>query len=147
MSELRDLTIAVPRSQGGSRGGSPATIPLALRVQFNPTQTSAALTTGDGKAATLPAGAIVIGALSLGGGTGGASPTVNIGTAADPNGFLGELPADAIAVSLDGALLGVLAGAALAADTPLYGGVGASAATGGTTTAWVLYLPNDDGSA
>lgn len=139
-------TQSVFRSQGGGKGATPAVSPLAIRVQFDPTQASAALTTGDGKAATLPAGAIVIGVTSLGGGTGGSSPTVDVGTAADPDGFVNELPADTVSIR-DTTLLGALTGAALAADTPLYGGVGASAATGGTVTVWVEYIPNDDGSA
>lgn len=118
------------------KGASIAVAEYALRVSFDPTAASA--DTG----AVLPKGAIPLGVDSLGGGTGGASPTVDVGTSVDPDGFADELAADAVQLGDTGALTGV----ELTADTPVYAGVGASAATGGTTTVVIHYIMADDGS-
>lgn len=126
--------------QGGNAAAdvaTPAVYKAYVAVSFDPTAASA----GSGK--YLPKGAIPIGVTSLGGGTGGISPTVDValsgGTAA---GLANELAADAYGAEVvTGADLGV----ALTADTEIDVGVGASAATGGTTTVLVSYVMQDDG--
>ena len=95
----------------------------------------------------LPSGAIVTDVVTDGGATGGISPTVDIGTSTDPDGFVNEGDADLARNSnLAKGTLGVLAYTALAADTSIFAGVGASAATGGTVTAKIFYYRQDDTS-
>lgn len=84
-----------------------------------------------------PNGARPIGVISLGGATGGTNPTVIVGSSGDDNGFADELDADA--VYTEGGS-GALTGAVLSADTEVFGKVGASAATGGTTTVIMQYI-------
>lgn len=103
---------------------------LSFVSSFDPTSTSQVLL------GTLPNGARPLGVDSLGGATGGTNPTVDIGTTGDPDGFANELDADGIAFNDTGALTGV----ALTTDTAVYGQVGASAATGGTTTVVIKYV-------
>jgi hypothetical protein len=125
-------------SGAGRTGGTPGTFKCFVQVAFDPTAAAA------GTGVYLPAGAVPLGVTTLGGATGGASPTVDLqlagGTAA---GLANELDADtASAVEVQtGADLGV----ALTANTEIEAGVGASAATGGTTTALVSYIIADDG--
>ena len=88
---------------------------------------------------TLPAGATPIMVASYGGATGGTNPTVDVGTTGDDDGIANELDADGAAIANGGALLN----AQLTADTVIYGKVGASAATGGTTAVAVLYIMSD----
>lgn len=107
------------------------------QFSFDPTAASAA--TG----VTLPKGAIPIWVSNIdGGATGGTNPTVDIGTSGTANGFADELDADAISAPV---VTGSLIGAELTADTAIYAGVGASAATGGTVTAAVYYVMADSG--
>lgn len=114
-------------SFGQSSVGTPV---LALRASFDPTS-APQLSLG-----TLPKGAIPLGVDSLGGATGGTNPTVDIGTAADNDGLANELDADGVAFNGTGALTGV----ELTTNTEIFGKVGASAATGGTTTVVVKYI-------
>lgn len=126
-------------STSGFGGPSPATFKAFVAVTVDPT----AAVAGTGK--VLPAGSIPLGVTTLGGATGGVSPTIDVqlagGTAA---GLANELPADTAAAAevQTGADLGV----ALTADTEIEAGVGASAATGGITTFLVSYIVADSGS-
>ena len=121
----------------GTTDATPAPLKASLVASFDPTSVSQ-IALG-----TLPAGAIPLGIDSLGGATGGTNPTVDVGTAGDDDGFANELDADGIAFNDTGALTGI----ELTVDTVVYGKVGASAATGGTTTVVINYVMNDDGGA
>jgi hypothetical protein len=107
----------------------------AVKASFNPTSSAQI------ELFTLPAGAIPLGVQSLGGATGGTNPTVDIGSAGDDDGFANELDADTLTLVFGS---GALTGIALAADTKVYGKVGASAATGGTTTIVFHYIMSDN---
>lgn len=122
-------------SIGGKTGGDTdiAGVVGMVRGSFDPTSASQI------ELFTLPKGAIPMYAVSYGGGTGGSSPTVDIGTTGDDDGIANELDADGAAVAYGGALLNVQ----LTADTVIYGKVGASAATGGTTSVAVAYIMAD----
>ena len=85
----------------------------------------------------LPNGARPIGVICLGGATGGTNPTVDIGSGSNDDGFANELDADA-AYTEGGS--GALTGVVLTVDTEVFGKVGASAATGGTTTVIIQYI-------
>ena len=112
-----------------SQGSSWATGILSMQGSFDPTSASQI------EIFTLPNGAIPMGCDSLGGATGGTNPTVILGTIGDDNGFAAALDADGVAFNDSGALTGV----ALTADTIVYGKVGASAATGGTSVVVMKY--------
>jgi len=132
---IRQRAMAVPSGNGK---GTPATFKAFVTVAFDPTAAAA------GTGVYLPAGAIPLGVTTLGGATGGATPTVDVQLAGGTAAGLGnEIDADtASAVEVQtGADLGV----ALTADTEIEAGVGASAATGGTTTLLVSYIVADDG--
>lgn len=121
--------------QYGSAGktADQAVLVAALKGSFDPTSATQV------ELFTLPKGAIPLGVDSLGGATGGTNPTVDVGTSGDDDGFANELDADG--VSFDGS--GALTGVELTADTVVYGKVGASAATGGTTTIVMKYIMAD----
>ncbi len=121
----------------GKKNGTPAVFQAVLQASFDPTSVPQV------PLFTLPKGAIPLTVTSLGGATGGASPTVDIGTAVDDNGFADELAADAFTEGGEGALTGI----ELTADTPVFGTVGASAATGGTVIVLLNYVMADDGKA
>ena len=125
-------------STGKSTGPTPAVVPSMLKVSFDPTQVSAGL------GVYLPKGARVTNVQGYGGATGGIAPTVDIGILGTLDGFGAELPAGAV-TGLD-SQPGSLVGTVLTADQEVYGGVGASAATGGTVTAGIFYVMDDDGS-
>lgn len=124
------------RNAGASRVSFAGVPVLVMKASFDPTSSSQILL------GTLPAGAIPLGVQSLGGGTGGSSPTVDIGTAASNAGIANEVDADTLTLTYT---TGALTGVALTVDTPIYGKVGASAATGGTTTVLINYIFSDDG--
>ena len=112
-------------------GSTLSQVVLSFVGSFDPTSSSQ-ISLG-----TLPNGARPIGVICLGGATGGTNPTVIIGSSGDDNGFADELDADAnYTEGGNGALTGVL----LATDTEVFGKVGASAATGGTTTVIIQYI-------
>jgi len=120
--------------------GSDATTASALcvmRGSFDPTSSTQILI------GTLPKGARVIDVRSWGGATGGTNPTVDIGTSGDDDGFANELDADGNSGAYAPGTLGVLANTQLSSDTAVYGKVGASAATGGTTTVHVHFVVED----
>ena len=132
------------RTRGGRDGASAAVVPALLKCSGDPTAAGAtAMTMGDGRPAVLPKGAIVLSVSSLGGASGGTNPTVDVGDGTDHDGFANELDADGVSLR---AATGALIGTELGADTTLYLMVGASAATGGTTTVLVEYLAADDGA-
>jgi len=125
------------RSQG-TKNSTPAVSLLCIQLTLDPTAASA----DTGK--VLPNGAIPMGIQNLDGlATGGASPTIDVGTSGDTDGFANELAADAITdiVSTTGALIGV----PLTTDTAIHAGVGASAAGGGSVLVGVYYIMQDDG--
>jgi len=137
----RTTTHGYWRQRGGSNSkGTPAVYEAFIKIAFDPTQVLA------GTGAWLPKGAIPTGVITLGGGTGGASPTVDVSLAGGAAGGLAnEVVADTLSMTklVAGAELGI----ELTADTQIEAGVGASAATGGTTTVLVSYLMADDGVA
>ena len=100
--------------------------------------------------AVLPKGARPILIQSLGGATGGASPTMDIGASAnpaiaalasaDPDYFHNELDADTPGAAI--ALTGVGANIVALAPIQITAGVGASAATGGTHRSILFYTRN-----
>jgi len=125
-------------------GATPAPVVSALTVTgVDATQASAAA------GVTLPKGARVLDVLTNGKGTGGTSPTIDIGTATNDDAFVAEGDADGgLKSSLAAGVAGseVLNATALAADTPVYAGKGASAATGGTFDFTILFVMEDDGA-
>lgn len=140
------------RSYGGAAkedGVTPGPVTQSVIIAFNPTNASAtAVRIGTSATAgpifTLPRGAVPITFLSLGGATGGTNPTVDIGTAATPDGFFNEADADT-----KGTLVGAAGTLVVATGVPaavqVTGRVGASAATGGTTVGIFTYTVVDDG--
>lgn len=124
------------RVAGASRTSWAGVPVLVMKASFDPTSATQILL------GTLPAGSIPLGVQSLGGATGGTNPTVDIGTVASNAGIANEVDADTLTLT---AATGALTGVALTVDTPIYGKVGASAATGGTTTVLISYIFNDNG--
>lgn len=124
------------RVAGASRTSWAGVPVLVMKASFDPTSATQILL------GTLPAGSIPLGVQSLGGATGGTNPTVDIGTVASNAGIADEADADTLTLTY---ATGALTGVALTVDTPIYGKVGASAATGGTTTVLISYIFNDNG--
>ena len=141
----------VVRSYGGGDKGSvtPGVITQSVTISFDPTATGATAvkigtSSSTGESFVLPAGAVPISLLSLGGAAGGTSPTVDIGSSADPDGFFNEVDADTKGVlkGADGALVD---GDGVASATTVTGNVGASAATSGTFTGVFTYVMFNNG--
>ena len=109
--------------------GSAANVLLSAEISFDPTQTSA------GTGFILPKGSVVTGIVSLGGATGGSSPTLYVGNSADEDGYGATVDADTPSAGS----VGVLAFIKHTADTEVYVGKGASTATGGTATIALTY--------
>lgn len=128
-----NTTQAVFRSGPRKAGVYAGSMVMAARAAFDPTSTTQV------ELFTLPAGAVPLGVTGDGGATGGTSPTVIVGTAADDDGFAAAVDADGVSVGNSGALTGT----ELSADTVVYGKVGASAATGGTVTITMEYMRVD----
>ena len=124
------------RVAGASRTSWAGVPVLVMKASFDPPSATQILL------GTLPAGSIPLGVQSLGGATGGTNPTVDIGTVASNAGIANEADADTLTLTY---ATGALTGVALTVDTPIYGKVGASAATGGTTTVLISYIFNDNG--
>lgn len=122
---------------GAHTSATTAAAMFIMRGSFNPTSSTQILI------GTLPPGARVVDVRSWGGATGGTNPTVDIGTVADDDGFGAELDADGNSSGFAAGTLGVLCNTALTVPTPVYGKVGASAATGGTTVVHVHYIIED----
>ena len=124
--------------RSGPKGDAYAgSVALVAEISFDPTAASAS--TG----VTLPSGAIITDVVPDGGATGGASPTIDIGTSGTSDAYVAEGDADGRTSALAAGTLGAGAGVALTADTLVYAGVGASAATGGTVTAKIMYYRQD----
>ena len=142
------------RSYGGqdkSSGVTPSTVCLSAIISFNPVGASpVAVRVGtsatSGEIFKLPKGAVPTEFISLGGATGGTNPTVDIGTAADPDGFFNELDADLKGASQTGAGALVI-GTGVPANVQVTGNQGSSAATGGTVTGTFHYTMVDNARA
>lgn len=141
------------RSLGGAAredGVTPVPVMQSVVISFSPTAATATpvrigTSATVGNTLTLPAGAVPISILTIGGATGGTNPTVDIGTAAVPDGFFNEVDADTRGV-VQGANGTVPAtGTGIAAPVVVTGRVGASAATGGTFTGVLNYVVYDNG--
>jgi len=141
----------VVRSYGGGDKGSvtPGVVTQSVTISFDPTATGATAvkigtSSSTGESFVLPAGAVPISLLSLGGAAGGTNPTVDIGSSADPDGFFNEVDADTKGVlkGADGALVD---GDGVASATTVTGNVGASAATSGTFTGVFTYVMFNNG--
>jgi len=141
----------VVRSYGGSdksSGVTPVPVLQSVVISFDPTAAAAtAVRIGTsatvGNTLVLPAGAVPISFVSLGGGTGGSSPTADIGTAAATDGFFNEVDADTKGV-ITGANGSLVTGTGIAAAVTVTAKVGASAAAGGTTTGVFNFVVYND---
>ena len=142
------------RSYGGqdkSSGVTPSNVNLSAVVSFNPVgATAVAVRVGTsataGEIFTLPKGAVPSSFISLGGATGGTNPTVDIGTAADPDGFFNELDAD-LKGAVKGADGALAIGTGVPANVQVTANQGSSAATGGTVTGTFHYTMVDNARA
>ena len=142
----------VVRSYGGGTKGTHTPVPMTQSVQisFDPTATSATnvrigTSATSGETLTLPAGAIPLSLVILGGATGGTNPTVDIGTSADPDGLFNEVDADATGNDIVAANGALSVAGGLAADATVTGMKGSSAATGGTFTGILTYVMANNG--
>jgi len=141
----------VVRSYGGGDKGSvtPGVVTQSVTISFDPTATGATAvkigtSSSSGESFVLPAGAVPISLLSLGGAAGGTNPTVDIGSSADPDGFFNEVDADTKG-TLKGADGALVDGDGVSAATTVTGNVGASAATSGTFTGVFTYVIFNNG--
>jgi len=142
------------RSYGGqdkSSGVTPSNVILSAIVSFNPVGASAvAVRVGtsatSGEIFKLPKGAVPTQFISLGGATCGTNPTVDIGTAADPDGFFNELDAD-LKGAVKGADGALAIGTGVPANVQVTANQGSSAATGGTVTGTFHYTMVDNARA
>jgi len=140
------------RSTGGAAkesGVTPGPLIMAVVISFDPTAAAAtAVRIGTSSSAgsifTLPVGAIPLYLLTIGGATGGSSPTVDIGSSGTSDGFFNEADADTKG-TMNGASGSLVVGTGLTAQTQVFGKVGASAATGGTFTGVFVYTIYNDG--
>ena len=135
----------IVRSYGGGIKGThtPTPVTQSVQVSFDPTAASATnvrirTSATSGETLTLPAGAIPISFLTIGGAAGGSSPTVDIGSSGDPDGLFNEVDADSKG-SLKGADGALVVAGGLAASITVTASVGASAATSGTFTGVLTY--------
>jgi len=142
----------IVRSNGGAGKGNstPSVVTLSEVIAFDPTAVSATAvkvgtSSSTGNDFVLPAGAVPISFMTIGGATGGTNPTVDIGTSADDDGFFNEVDADTKG-SLKGADGALVDGDGIAADVTVTGKVGASAATGGTIVGVFTYTVADSGA-
>ena len=142
----------IVRSNGGAGKGNstPSVVTLSEVIAFDPTAVSATAvkvgtSSSSGNNFVLPAGAVPISFMTIGGATGGTNPTVDIGTSADPDGFFNEVDCDTQG-TLKGADGALVVGGGIAADVTVTGNVGASAATGGTIVGVFTYTVADSGA-
>lgn len=139
------------RTMGGGRredGSTPVPVTHSVVIAFDPTAASATAvrigtSSSTGQTFVAPVGFVPISLLSIGGATGGAAPTVDIGTAATPDGFFNEVDADTNG-TLKGADGSLVVGGGITAPVTVTGRVGASAATGGTFVGVLTYAIYDD---
>ena len=144
----------IVRSYGGqdkSSGVTPSNVILSAIISFNPVgATAVAVRVGtsatSGEIFKLPKGAVPTQFISLGVATGGTNPTVDIGTAADPDGFFNELDAD-LKGAVKGADGALAIGTGVPANVEVTANEGSSAATGGTVTGTFHYTMVDNARA
>ena len=142
------------RSYGGqdkSSGVTPSNVCLSAIISFNPIGATAVpvrvgTSATSGEIFKLPKGAVPTQFISLGGATGGTNPTVDIGTAADPDGFFNELDAD-LKGAVKGADGALAIGTGVPANVEVTANEGSSAATGGTVTGTFHYTMVDNARA
>lgn len=141
----------VVRSYGG--GGKGVVVPgvMVQSVQFScdPTATGATnvrigTSSSAGETLTLPAGAVIMSVQTVGAAAGGTNPTIDLGTSADPDGIINELPVD-VKGEITGANGALVVAGGLAANSTVTANVGASAATSGTFTGILTYAMANDG--
>ena len=140
------------RSTGGAAketGVTPGPLTMAVVISFDPTAASATAvrigtSSSTGAFFTLPVGAVPLYLLTIGGATGGTNPTVDIGSSGTADGFFNEADADTKG-TLIGANGSLVTGTGLAAQTQVFGKVGASAASGGTFTGVFVYTIYNNG--
>mgnify|MGYP003135406430 FL=1 len=141
----------IVRTNGGAGKGNstPGVVSISAVVAFNPVGAAANVKVGTshttGENFILPDNAVPISFLTIGGATGGTNPTVNIGTAADPDGFFVNADADTKG-SLAGASGALVVGAGISGPVQVTANQGSSAATGGTTVGVFTYTIADDGA-
>ena len=142
----------IVRSYGGGGKGTVTPGVMVESVQFacDPTATGATnvrigTSSSTGNTLTIPAGAIIMSDQTIQAGTGGTSPTIDVGTSADNDGIFNELPVD-VAGEITGANGALCVAGGLAANATVQAKVGASAATGGTYVGLMTYAMADNGS-
>ena len=142
----------IVRSNGGAGKGNatPSVVTLSEVISFDPTAAAATnvrigTSSSSGETFVLPAGAVPVSFMTIGGATGGTNPTVDIGSSADDDGFFNEADADTKG-SLKGADGALVVAGGITAATTVTGKVGASAATGGTITGVFTYTVVDNGA-
>ena len=142
----------IVRSNGGAGKGNstPSVVTVSTVIAFDPTAAAATnvkvgTSSSSGEDFVLPAGAVPISYMTIGGSTGGTNPTVDIGTSADDDGFFNEVDADTKG-TLKGADGALVVGGGVAAAVNVTGKKGASAATGGTHVGVFTYTIADSGA-
>lgn len=141
----------VVRSYGGSdksSGVTPVPVLQSVVISFDPTAAVATavrigISATLGNTLVLPIGAVPVSFVSLGGATGGTNATADIGTTATTDGFFNEVDADTKGATT-GANGSLVVGTGLAAAVTVTAKVGASAATGGTTTGIFNFVVYND---
>ena len=142
----------IVRSNGGAGKGNstPSVVTLSEVIAFDPTAASATAvkvgtSSSSGNDFVLPKGAVPISFMTIGGATGGTSPTGDIGTAADPDGFFNEVDVDTKG-TITGANGALVSGSGITTNAvTVTGTAGASAATGGTCVGVFTYTIADSG--
>jgi len=123
---------------GGLSRATKASATWQLRASFDPTSSTQILL------GYVPNNARIIDVVSEGGGTGGTNPTVDIGTSGTSDAFANELKADGYSSAMAAGKCGTSIGTLLTGGpTAIYGKVGASAASGGTTAVRVVYTTEE----
>ena len=142
----------VVRSYGGANkhNSTPGVMVQSVQFSCDPTATGATnvrigTSSSAGQTLILPAGAIIMSVQTIGVAAGGSSPTVDLGSSADPDGIINELPVD-VKGEITGANGALVIAGGLAASTTVTANVGASAATSGTFTGVLTYAMADDGT-
>ena len=142
----------IVRSNGGAGKGNatPSVVTLSEVISFDPTAAAATnvrigTSSSSGETFVLPAGAVPVSFMTIGGATGGTNPTVDIGSSADDDGFFNEVDCDTKG-SLKGADGALVVAGGITAATTVTGKKGASAATGGTVTGVFTYTVVDNGA-
>ncbi len=142
----------VVRSYGGANkhNSTPGVMVQSVQFSCDPTATGATnvrigTSSSAGQTLILPAGAIIMSVQTIGAAAGGTNPTVDLGSSADPDGIINELPVD-VKGEITGANGALVIAGGLAASTTVTANVGASAATSGTFTGVLTYAMADDGT-